>query len=93
MNGNIVCNSDLLETSLKTIQSPGKLEYRIYPTEFYFFQGRPGILHPSPYAYIRWNSPVEPERSRPASNDDSSGYPLAKGTTILYIIPSTELIG
>ena len=45
--------------SLKTNQSPGKRKVADLPYGTLFFQGRPGILHPSPCMDIKWNSPMQ----------------------------------
>ena len=44
--------------SLKTNQSPRKLEFMDLPHGILFFQGTPGILHPFPCMDIKWNSPL-----------------------------------
>ena len=48
MNGSMVFNSNCLEISLKTNQSPGKLKFTDVCHGTLFFQGRPGILKPTP---------------------------------------------
>ena len=60
MNGGMIFNSDCLENFTKINQSTGRrdLLHRIL-----FFQGRPGILHPSSCMDIKWNNPT---------NDDTS---------------------
>ena len=57
MDGSMVFNSDLLENSLETNSSHGKLQFTELPHGVIFLGGRPGILHPSPCMNIKWNSP------------------------------------
>ena len=57
-NGSMVFTSDRLKNSLKTNSSPRKLEFMDLPHGIPFFQGRPGILHPSLCMDIKWNSPM-----------------------------------
>ena len=57
MNAGMVFNSDRLENSAQTpIQALGKLEFTDLPHGFLFFQGWSGILHPSLYIDIKWNT-------------------------------------
>ena len=42
--------------SLTTYQTPGKLKFMDLPHGILFFQGRPGVLHPSPCMDIKCNS-------------------------------------
>ena len=44
------------KTPFKPNSSPGKLEFTDLPHENLFFQGWPGILHPSPCMDIKWNT-------------------------------------
>ena len=58
MNESMVFNSDCLEVSYKTNQSPGKLELTDLPRGILFYPGRPGILQSSPCMDIKWNIPI-----------------------------------
>ena len=46
------------------LKANGKLEFTDLPHEILFFQGRPGILHPSHCMDIKWNSPIDRQTMR-----------------------------